>query len=430
MEQTLAAFAASGAPLADRLRVARELAIAVAHLHARGRIHGALSPERALLPAHGAVVLAPPPADEGPLARAGFDAPEVARGRRPTRSSDAFSLGALAWLVLAGRSPFEGPDPLERIRRALFVEPGPVRLAAPETPLEVEAAIAAAMEKRPNRRTTAARLAEALGAAVEPEGRRPRNGAPGPAATPIATAAPIATATPTATPTPTPTATATPTATPTPTPTPTPTAAPTPTVVRIPSTIAAAIRRQLPTFLSAARAVASRARAVLCRLTPLQRGALVLAPLVALGVFALPQSDAVLEREIAAMIARGDLAAARRRLEASAKERPGDAVVEKLRGDVACARGEPADCMRRYRVALAKRPDLRQDPVLRANARRLLRPSEACGTRRAAANLVGELRDPEALPALEEARRSAGILAYFCTGDSIERAIVATRAAR
>jgi eukaryotic-like serine/threonine-protein kinase len=130
------------------------------------------------------------------------------------------------------------------------------------------------------------------------------------------------------------------------------------------------------------------------------------------------------------MVARGDLPAARQRLDASAKVRPGDPVVEKLRGDVACARGEPAECMRRYRVALAKRPELREDPLLRANARRLLRPGEACGTRRAAANLVGELRDPEALPALEEARRSAGILAYFCAGDSIDRAIGATRAAK
>ncbi|MFL5274349.1 MAG: hypothetical protein ACJ79E_19990 [Anaeromyxobacteraceae bacterium] len=142
----------------------------------------------------------------------------------------------------------------------------------------------------------------------------------------------------------------------------------------------------------------------------------------------LPESDAVLEREIAGLIRRGELADARRRLESSARRRPGDPLVEKLRGDVACARGEPAECVRRYRVALAKRPDLRDDRVLRANARHLLRPSESCGTRRSAANLLGELRDPEALAALEESRRSAGVFAYFCTGDSIERAIAATRA--
>ncbi|HEY6101158.1 MAG TPA: serine/threonine protein kinase, partial [Anaeromyxobacter sp.] len=134
MERTLAAFAASDAPLVDRVRIARELARSVAALHARGRVHGALSPERALVVGDGAVVLAPAPAAEPPLGRAGFDAPEVARGGRPSRRSDAFSLGALAWLALAGRPPFEAAEPLERIRRALYAEAAPVRLRAPGVP--------------------------------------------------------------------------------------------------------------------------------------------------------------------------------------------------------------------------------------------------------------------------------------------------------
>jgi hypothetical protein len=104
-------------------------------------------------------------------------------------------------------------------------------------------------------------------------------------------------------------------------------------------------------------------------------------------------------------------------------------VLEKLRGDVACARGAAGECLRRYRVALAAREELREDPALRANARRLLDRGHSCGTRRAAAQLLGELRDPEALPALEEARRSGGIFAAFCAGDAVDRAIASTRAA-
>ncbi len=125
----------------------------------------------------------------------------------------------------------------------------------------------------------------------------------------------------------------------------------------------------------------------------------------------------------------GDVAAARARLEHPPRG-VDRVIVEKLRGDVACARRAPGECLRRYRTALAARPELRDDEVLRRNVRVLLAPGEACATRRSAALLAGELRDPEALPALEAARRAGGLLAFLCTGDAIDRAIAATRAAR
>jgi hypothetical protein len=103
--------------------------------------------------------------------------------------------------------------------------------------------------------------------------------------------------------------------------------------------------------------------------------------------------------------------------------------VEKLRGDLACARGVPDECLRRYRTALAARPALRSDGALRQNVRALLSRDEGCSTRRAAALLAGELRDPETLPALQAAaRQSRGFFAYLCTGDAFDRAIAATRA--
>ncbi len=142
----------------------------------------------------------------------------------------------------------------------------------------------------------------------------------------------------------------------------------------------------------------------------------------------MPASDGSLARDVAAAIERGDHAAARRTLDDAARARPGDPLVEKLRGDLACARGAAGECLRRYRVALAARADLRGDASLRINVRRLLGREHGCGTRRAAANLLGEIRDPDALPALEEARRSGGLLSFLCTGDSLDRAIGATRA--
>jgi len=162
-------------------------------------------------------------------------------------------------------------------------------------------------------------------------------------------------------------------------------------------------------------------------ISPLQLAAVASLPLLLVSL-PLVRGEAALEREVASLIERGDLAGARRRLEAAARERPDDPLVEKLRGDVACARGAPGECLRRYRVALASRPELREDGTLRANARRLVQRNEACSTRRAAAHLLGELRDADAVPVLEEARRSAGIFAAFCTGDAFDRAIAATRA--
>ena len=382
MERTLAAFAASDAPLAERLRVAAELALAVAELHARGRVHGALCPERIAVAEDGGVLLEAGPGEDAPLARAGFDAPEVARGGRPTCRSDAFSLGALAWLALRGRGPFDAGEPLERVRRVLFAAPGPVRLRA-RGALDAETAIEAALDKRPRRRISAARLAEALGAAgrTAPAVATPTFGAPPPPrpSPPAGAGGGSAEVAATSTPTPAPT-----------------------------------------------RATKTR-RLVARTFSPLQRAGLGALPILALAFFCLPESDAALEREIASLVERGDLAGARRRLEVSAQERPDDPFLEKLRGDVACAGGKPTECIRRYRVALASRPELREDRVLRSNARRLVRRDQACTTRRSAAHLLGALRGPEALEDLEEARRSGGLLAYLCTGDSIERAITATR---
>jgi hypothetical protein len=162
--------------------------------------------------------------------------------------------------------------------------------------------------------------------------------------------------------------------------------------------------------------------------SPLHRAAIAAVPLLLVAAVVLPRSDAALAREVERAIARGELGAARLSLE-TAPHGTDRALVEKLRGDLACARRAPDECLRRYRTALAARPALRGDEALRRNVRRLLSRDEGCATRRAAALLAGELRDPETLPALQAARRSAGPFGFLCTGDTLERAIAATRAA-
>ena len=394
MDGTLAAIATGQTPLEERLRLARELARAVSALHARGRVHGALSPS-AVLVVGGAVVLAPPATAQPPLARAGYAAPEVARGGRATRRSDAFALGALAQLALTGRGPFDAPDALEATRRVLFDEPRPARLDAPALSPEQEAVLAQLLEKRPRRRARPEELARVLGSA----GANP---------VPVAAAVrpPIAAST---------------------------------LVTRLPST-STSTSTTTSTSTSTSRAVklavtAARARALLSRVvaripqSPLHRAGLAAVPLLVLALAVAPSSDAALARAVEAAISAGDLAGARQRLEEAARAGADRPLVEKLRGDLACARGLPTECVRRYRTALAARPELRDDAALRRNARTLLGRDQGCGARRAAAQLLGELRDPEALPALESARRSGGLLAFLCTGDAIDRAIAATRTA-
>lgn len=238
---------------------------------------------------------------------------------------------------------------------------------------------------------------------------------------------------------------------------------------------------------------AGRARAVLAALarrvppSPLHRAALAAVPLLALTFALLPRSDAALAGEVERDLARGDLAGARAALDAA--PRAADrALVEKLRGDVACARGDGEGCLARYRAALAARPGLGSDARLRANVLRLLgregsaavrvaalvpgidgelgartRSDDAavrwgavraleqrgeadridyadvyardlegdtsCAEKRAAAAKLAELRDPRVLPRLEAAgRREGGLLGFFCAGDAVRRAIAATRA--
>jgi len=414
MAETLAGFAAGDAPLDARVRIARELARAVAALHARGRVHGALSPS-AVLVIGDAVVLAAPAAPSSPLARAGYDAPEVARGGRPTRRSDAFALGALAQLVITGRGPFDGPGALEVTRRVLFEEPRPARLDAPALTPEEEGLLARFLEKRPRRRARPADLARALRAG-EAHVRSSRTPTPIPTPTSAHPERSAAAGGAKSTGHPTPIAPSTSTSTATPTAT---------------HAIRAAATRLRHLARAAAARTAAWAAALDRRLppSPLHRAGIAALPLLAIALTLLPRSDAALARDVEAAISAGDLGGARLRLDEAARAGADLPLVEKLRGDLACARGAPSECVRRYRIALAARPELRDDAALRRNARVLLGRDQGCAARRAAALLLGELRDPEALPALEAARRSSGLFAFLCTGDSIERAITATRTA-
>lgn len=96
----------------ETVTVIAPIARALAGLHALGIVHGDVSPGNVLLESNGRPCLS----DLGYARLAGevpdevhgtegFVAPEVLEGRAPTRASDVYSLGALAWQCLAGAPP-------------------------------------------------------------------------------------------------------------------------------------------------------------------------------------------------------------------------------------------------------------------------------------------------------------------------------------
>ncbi len=180
----------AGAPLspAEARRTLREIAAALAHVHAHGVVHGDLKPDNVLLE-DGRVLLAdfgvarcarprpqpwsraieptPVPAVGTPL----YMSPEQAAGDPYLGPrSDVYSFGVLAFELLAGRPPFAGPTP-RAVLLAHLGEPAPCVLhLRPDLPLDLVTVIARALAKDPSERYADG---AALLAALDRSGRFP-----------------------------------------------------------------------------------------------------------------------------------------------------------------------------------------------------------------------------------------------------------------
>jgi serine/threonine-protein kinase len=83
------------------------LAFALDYAHTQGVIHGDIQPGNVLFDDRKNAYLS----DFGsPSGTPHFMAPEVWRGEPPTPASDQYAFGVLAYLLLTGRYPFEGPS--------------------------------------------------------------------------------------------------------------------------------------------------------------------------------------------------------------------------------------------------------------------------------------------------------------------------------
>ena len=168
-------------PLADALRIAREVAGALDYAHRHGVIHRDIKPENIMLSeAHALVAdfgIARALGGAGSLTQTGMSigtpaymSPEQASGDKNIDArSDVYALGCVLYEMLAGEPPFTGPTAQAIIAQVLTDSPRPIQPRRAAVSAAIDAAIAKAMARVPaDRFATAADFARALGAAESP----------------------------------------------------------------------------------------------------------------------------------------------------------------------------------------------------------------------------------------------------------------------
>ena len=122
-------------PIPERMVLVVEILRALAYLHRRGIVHRDLKPGNVLVDGDGRVrvldfgLSASRGSDRRIAGTVGFIAPEVLRGEGASEASDLFAVGVMAYEVLTGVRPFEGPDTQSIINSVLHGEADFARLS-------------------------------------------------------------------------------------------------------------------------------------------------------------------------------------------------------------------------------------------------------------------------------------------------------------
>ena len=189
---------AGALPLADAVRLLRELADALAYAHGRGVVHRDLKPENVLLSGGHAVIAdfgiaralvaaTRPDGADAPrltatgvsLGTPGYMAPEQVVGAPDAdHRTDLYALGVVAWEMLVGVHPFGERSAQAIVAAHLTEPPAPLGVRRPEVPIALAALVARLLAKEPGERPANAEVVvrelDAMSASPGRAATRPR----------------------------------------------------------------------------------------------------------------------------------------------------------------------------------------------------------------------------------------------------------------
>jgi serine/threonine-protein kinase len=159
-------------PIADAVRIAREVASALDYAHRQNVIHRDIKPENVLLHDGSALVadfgiaLAVQSAGGQRMTQTGLSlgtpsymSPEQAMGERAIDArSDVYALGAMTYEMLAGEPPFTGPTVQAIVAKVMSTEPVAIGTLRKAVPPHVAVAVHSALEKLPADRCESAKV--------------------------------------------------------------------------------------------------------------------------------------------------------------------------------------------------------------------------------------------------------------------------------
>ncbi len=191
-ESLAARVAREGAlPVGDAIRILRDVADALAYAHSRGVVHRDIKPDNLLLSERHALVTdfgvakaVTASAGHDPQPRTALTETGMALGTpaymAPEQASadpnvdhraDIYSLGAVGYELLAGRTPFVTGTPQAMLAAHVTAVPDPVNQHRPAIPAELAAVVMRCLEKHPaDRWQAAAELLGRLDALATPSG--------------------------------------------------------------------------------------------------------------------------------------------------------------------------------------------------------------------------------------------------------------------
>jgi tetratricopeptide (TPR) repeat protein len=150
-------------PWAEVLDIAAQVAPALRHVHDHGIIHRDIKPPNLLRTPEGVIKLTDfgiakvfasrhLTAIGGVIGTAEYLSPEQAAGKVVGKRSDLYCLGAVLYMLLTGRPPFQGDNHLELLHKHRYGQfDRPARIV-PEIPPEVDELVCQLLEKDPENR--------------------------------------------------------------------------------------------------------------------------------------------------------------------------------------------------------------------------------------------------------------------------------------